>query len=98
MAKKKRYRGHYCKVCGRIRRNEKFSGQGHAAHICKDCERKPREQQSEEIALTRICRVYRYMNLSQRNRQMLERYSHDRRERVRTAAREALEALGGRHA
>lgn len=26
---KKRYRGHYCKVYGKIKSNEKFSGKGH---------------------------------------------------------------------
>lgn len=31
--------GHYCHVCGRHRANEKFSGKGHAKHICKDCNR-----------------------------------------------------------
>ena len=30
-------RGHYCKVCGEYKANEKFSGKGHAAHICKTC-------------------------------------------------------------
>lgn len=29
--------GHYCKVCGEYKANEKFSGKGHAAHICKAC-------------------------------------------------------------
>ena len=28
-------RGHYCKVCGEYKANEKFSGKGHAAHISK---------------------------------------------------------------
>jgi len=27
-------RGHFCKVCGEKKANEKFSGKGHAAHIC----------------------------------------------------------------
>ena len=27
--------GHYCKICGEHKANEKFSGKGHAAHICK---------------------------------------------------------------
>ena len=27
-------RGHYCKVWGEYKANEKFSGKGHAAHIC----------------------------------------------------------------
>lgn len=29
--------GHYCRICGRTRANEKFSGKGHASHICKNC-------------------------------------------------------------
>ena len=90
MAKKKRYRGHFCKVCGQIRANEKFSGKGYAAHICKTCAKKPKEQRVEEIALTRIYRVYRYGNLSRNNRQMLENYSRSSRERVRSAALEAI--------
>lgn len=36
--------GHYCRICGRNRANEKFSGKGHKNHICKDCSRKPKQQ------------------------------------------------------
>jgi hypothetical protein len=90
MAKKKRYRGHFCKVCGQILPNEKFSGKGHAAHICKKCAKKPKEQQSEEIALNRIYHVYQYQNLSRDNRRMLEKYRHSKRERIRSAALEAI--------
>lgn len=35
---KKKGGGHYCRICGRHRANEKFGGRGHARHICKDCE------------------------------------------------------------
>lgn len=50
----KKYRGHYCRICGRIRPNEKFSGKGHRNHICKECARKPKTEidkieQKEEI-------------------------------------------------
>ena len=45
-------RGHYCKVCGEYKANEKFSGRGHAAHICKACAALPPEKQAEEMALT----------------------------------------------
>ena len=31
--------GHYCKICGKYKANEKFSGKGHAARICKACSR-----------------------------------------------------------
>ncbi|HJH31654.1 MAG TPA: hypothetical protein C5S50_05645 [Methanosarcinaceae archaeon] len=51
MAKKKRYRGHFCKVCKQILPNEKFSGKGHAAHICKKCARKQKKKQSKENTL-----------------------------------------------
>ena len=37
MSKQKRWRGHFCWCCGRIRANERFSGAGHARHICRDC-------------------------------------------------------------
>ena len=33
----KKPRGHYCRICGQHKANEKFSGCGHAAHICKAC-------------------------------------------------------------
>lgn len=39
MSKKNRPHGHYCKICGEYKANEKFSGKGHAAHICKSCSR-----------------------------------------------------------
>ena len=90
MAKKKRYRGHYCKVCGRILPNEKFSGKGHAAHVCKACTKKPQEKREEAIALNRISRVYRYGDLSRNNRGMLENYSRSPNERIREAATEAI--------
>ena len=45
-------RGHYCKVCGEYKANEKFSGKGHAAHICKTCAALPSEKQAEEMTLT----------------------------------------------
>lgn len=46
--------GHYCRLCGRQRPNEAFSGKGHRSHICKKCACKPKEErdamlQSEEI-------------------------------------------------
>ena len=29
--------GHYCWVCDRRKPNERFSGKGHARHICREC-------------------------------------------------------------
>jgi len=35
--------GHYCRICGRTRANEKFSGKGHKKNICKGCAGKARK-------------------------------------------------------
>jgi hypothetical protein len=37
MAKKRKKHGHFCWCCGRMRPNERFSGSGHARHVCRDC-------------------------------------------------------------
>jgi ribosome-binding protein aMBF1 (putative translation factor) len=36
--------GHYCRICGRSRPNERFSGHGHKIHVCKECARLPKER------------------------------------------------------
>ena len=41
-------RGHYCWACGRHRANEKFSGKGHAKHICKECASEKRAERKRE--------------------------------------------------
>ena len=33
--------GHYCRICGRSRPNEQFSGRGHRIHVCKQCQGLP---------------------------------------------------------
>lgn len=45
---KKKQQGHYCRVCGRYRANEKFTGKGHQQHICKDCNRDQQAQKREK--------------------------------------------------
>jgi hypothetical protein len=37
MAKKHKRHGHFCWCCERMRPNERFSGSGHARHLCKEC-------------------------------------------------------------
>ncbi|MBM4287431.1 MAG: hypothetical protein FJ135_04640 [Deltaproteobacteria bacterium] len=36
--------GHYCRICGRIRANERFSGKGHRIHVCQECARLPQAE------------------------------------------------------
>lgn len=55
-------RGHYCKICGEYKSNEKFSGKGHAAHICKACVFLPPEKKSEMAAINRLLNLPRDMD------------------------------------
>ncbi len=48
----KKPHGHYCRICQQYKANEKFSGRGHAAHICKACAKrgnKPPEIEPEPL-------------------------------------------------
>ena len=69
MAKKKsenKPRGHYCKVCGEHKANEKFSGRGHNAHICKKCSTMPVAERNEEMTLRKIeGMAFRYLSESE---------------------------------
>lgn len=52
--KKKRPHGHYCKICGEHKANEKFSGKGHAAHICKSCSRLSAAEKAAAMDMNRL--------------------------------------------
>ena len=51
---KRKESGHYCKICGERKANEKFSGKGHKAHICKECMKLPTEKRNELQTITKI--------------------------------------------
>jgi len=36
--------GHYCRICGRERPNEQFSGRGHKIHVCRRCNARPKSE------------------------------------------------------
>jgi hypothetical protein len=63
---------HYCRICGRSRANEKFSGRGHRDHICKDCQRLPRDERDR---IERMDELYGFLdqsNISPKNIARLE--------------------------
>lgn len=91
MAKKKRHRGHYCKVCNSIISNEKFTGGGHSRHICKRCSKLSVEEQGEMSDINRIYSLYRFPNLSKANMKMLERYLGNKSEKVREVAKAMID-------
>ena len=52
--RKNRPHGHYCKICGEYKANEKFSGKGHAVHICKTCSKLSAAEKAERMTLNRL--------------------------------------------
>lgn len=85
MAKKKR-QGHYCHVCGEHKANEKFSGRGHAAHICKACSKLPAAEKSAQKTVRKIeGMAFRY--ISKEDMQWLKNRRDHQNEEIRMAAR-----------
>ena len=81
--------GHYCKVCGEYKANEKFSGKGHASHICKSCASLPAETQAELMTLNRLLNLP--WRLSKEQLSWLKNRLKDRRPDVRALAQEQYE-------
>lgn len=53
--------GHYCRICAQSRPNEKFSGRGHRFHVCKKCQRMPREKRDR---IERYDELYGFLHQS----------------------------------
>ena len=80
--------GHYCKICGEYKANEKFSGKGHAAHICKKCAAMPLDERNEAETVTRIENLPFY--LSKEQIAWLKKKQGDKRPDVAALAKEAF--------
>lgn len=83
----KKPRGHYCKVCGQYKANEKFSGRGHAAHICKECSKLSPAERAETETITRLWNLPG-RRLSESQKKWLTNRVHDKRPEVADTARE----------
>ena len=81
--------GHYCKVCGEYKANEKFSGKGHAAHECKSCASLSPEKQAEQMTVNRLLNVP--WRLSKEQISWLKNRTKDKRPEVRALAKEQYE-------
>ncbi len=75
---------HYCKICGEWKANEKFSGRGHASHICKKCAKLPAAVREERMLINRIDTLP--FRLSKAQRKWLEKMKDDPRENVKQEA------------
>lgn len=59
--------GHWCRICGRIRGNERFSGKGHKQHICNQCARLPRKDRQRVDEEREIVGMLSQSNISKKN-------------------------------
>jgi len=69
---KKKRSGHYCRICGTSRPNEKFTGKGHRDHICKECARKPKAERDE---IDQTEEIFSFMSQSHISKKNVERLS-----------------------
>tara|TARA_Y100000588_G_C14119886_1_gene866825 strand:- start:722 stop:1123 length:402 start_codon:yes stop_codon:yes gene_type:complete len=88
---RKKSRGHYCKICGKSKANENFSGKGHRNHKCKDCAKISPEKRLE---LMHIGTIYG-LSYSKKDRRQLHMFIHGAKysEHTKAVAREHLEML-----
>ena len=82
-------RGHYCKICGEYKANEKFSGKGHAVHICTACASLPPEKKSELMTMNRLLSLP--WRLSKEQISWLKKKTHDKNPDIRALAEEQYE-------
>lgn len=75
MSKKKKQPGHYCKICGERKANERFSGKGHAKHICKECDALPQEKKNEMQYINRILGIAGKYPRSKADWELLRKYA-----------------------
>lgn len=80
--------GHYCKVCGEYKANEKFSGKGYAAHICKKCAALPPDVRSAQMIENKLLSLP--WRLSKEQIKWLNNKTHDKRPENRELAQEQL--------
>ena len=94
MSRKKRKRkqpGHFCWACGRRRPNEKFSGRGHARHVCRECAKLGAEELAYRQALRNLERCVTWEGIIPRKRRKsFEEFLDHKDRRIRARAEEML--------
>ena len=97
MAKRKR-RGHFCWSCQQVLPNEKFSGKGHARHLCKKCSRLGKEELEVRQALRNLERCLDdFGHIRRRHRKQFESFLVHPNARIRQATEEIQESIDRRH-
>ena len=87
--RKTKRQGHFCWACGRYRPNEKFSGRGHARHLCRECAKLGAEELAYRQALRNMERCLDWGGgIRRRRRKAFQQFLEHENPRVRAAAEE----------
>jgi hypothetical protein len=78
--------GHYCRICGRERPNEQFSGKGHRIHVCKRCNAKPKSERQVIEDKDDIFGFMHQSHISERNVARLEQMTKSENPQVASLA------------
>jgi hypothetical protein len=81
-------RGHFCWCCGLMRPNERFSGGGHARHLCKDCHKLGAKELTYRQAVRNIDRMIQWESgrVKRKQRNSFAKFLRHADERVRRYA------------
>jgi len=90
--------GRFCRVCGRVRANERFSGRGHKRGVCKEChaqvralQRSVRKDRGHSGVEREIACMLEQIQITEKNMTRLEDLSANAPGRAREMAALALE-------
>jgi hypothetical protein len=78
--------GHYCRICGRQRPNEQFSGKGRKIHVCKRCKAMPKSRRQGIENRNDIFPFMLQSHISDRNVVRLEQMAKSENSQVATLA------------
>ena len=79
----------YVYMCRMYKANEKFSGKGHTAHICKKCAALPPDVRSAQMIENKLLSLP--WRLSKEQIKWLNNKAHDKRPEIRKLAQEQLD-------
>ncbi|MBI3273073.1 MAG: hypothetical protein HYZ53_29050 [Planctomycetes bacterium] len=89
--RKRKGDGHYCWSCDSTLANERFSGRGHARHLCRDCEKLDAAELEGRQALRNLERAVTWEGfIYRRQRAYVRRLLSHPDARVRAAAAEVV--------
>ncbi len=90
--RKRKLPGHYCWACDHRRPNERFSGRGHARHLCRDCAKLSAQELAHRQALLNLRRCMTWEGIIPRKRRKsFEQFLRHGDSRIRVLAGELLE-------